>query len=55
MSQRRREEAACMGINSYFCDDQKGADIEARFGIKPAIAIRDLTAYRGIAPPRARV
>ena len=50
LSQGQRERLAYLEMKAYFCGDLKRADIEARFGVRPAAATRDLTAYRGISP-----
>lgn len=49
LSQTQRERLAFLEMRVFFTGELKRADIEARFGVKPAAASRDLTAYREIA------
>jgi hypothetical protein len=48
--QSQRERLAFLEMRAFFTGELRRADIEARFGIKPAAASRDLSAYREIAP-----
>lgn len=48
--QSQRERLAYLELLAYFAGELRRADIEMRFGIKPAAATRDLTAYRQLAP-----
>lgn len=50
LSQTQRERLAFLEMRAYFSGELRRADIEARFGIKPAAASRDLSQYRDIAP-----
>lgn len=50
MSQAQRERLAYLEMKAYFHGDLKRSDIEARFGVRPAAATRDMTAYRTLAP-----
>lgn len=50
LSQAQRERLAFMEMRAYFTGELRRADIEARFGIKPAASSRDLSAYRVLAP-----
>jgi hypothetical protein len=49
ISQIQRERLAFLEMRVFFTGELKRADIEARFGVKPAAASRDLTTYREIA------
>jgi hypothetical protein len=49
LSQAQRERLAFLEIRVFFTGELRRADIEARFGVKPAAASRDLTAYRELA------
>jgi hypothetical protein len=50
LSQTQRERLAYIEIKAFFCADLTRADIERRFGVKPAASSRDLMAYRRLAP-----
>jgi len=50
MPQAQRERLAYLEMRAYFSGELRRSDIEGRFGIKPAAATRDLTAYRELAP-----
>lgn len=46
LSQTQRERLAFLELRVYFTGELRRGDIEARFGVKPAAASRDLSAYR---------
>lgn len=50
LSQTQRERLAHLELRAFFTGECRRADIESRFGIKPAAATRDLGAYRDLAP-----
>lgn len=50
LSQAQRERIAYLELKAYFAGELRRADIEERFGVKPAAATRDLAAYRQLAP-----
>ena len=50
LSQSQRERIAYLELKAYFAGELRRADIEERFGVKPAAATRDLAAYRQLAP-----
>jgi hypothetical protein len=50
VSQTQRERLAFLELRAFFTGELRRGDIEARFGIKPAAASRDLGLYREIAP-----
>nr|WP_312988434.1 WYL domain-containing protein [Comamonas koreensis] len=50
LSQTQRERLAFLEMRAYFAGELRRADIEARFGIKPAASSRDIGVYREIAP-----
>ena len=50
LSQAQRERLAFLEMRAYFTGELRRADIEARFGIKPAASSRDLSAYRDVEP-----
>lgn len=50
MSQTQRERLAFLELRAFFTGELRRADLEARFGIKPAAASRDLGLYRELAP-----
>lgn len=50
----QRERLAFIEVRSYFCGSVTRAQIEARFGVKPAASARDLIAYRQLAPGNLR-
>lgn len=49
-SQTQRERLAFLELRAYFMGELRRGDIEARFGVKPAAASRDLSLYRQMAP-----
>lgn len=51
LSQTQRERLAFLELRAYFTGELRRGDIEARFGVKPAAASRDLSAYRECAGP----
>jgi hypothetical protein len=50
MNQAQRERLAFIEFRLWFLGDVRRPDLIDRFGIAPAVATRDLTAYRKIAP-----
>jgi hypothetical protein len=50
LTQAQQERLAFLEVKAYFCGDLRRADIECRFGIKPAAATRDIATYRDLAP-----
>lgn len=50
ISQAQSERLAFIEFRLWFLGDVRRPDLIDRFGIAPAVATRDLTAYRGIAP-----
>ena len=50
LSQAQRERLAFLEMHAYFTGELRRADIEGRFGIKPAASSRDLSAYRELEP-----
>lgn len=50
LSQTQRERLAFLELRAYFAGELRRGDIEARFGVRPAAASRDLSAYRDLAP-----
>lgn len=50
LSQAQRERLAFLEMRAYFTGELRRADIEGRFGIKPAASSRDLSAYRELEP-----
>lgn len=50
----QRERLAFVEVRSYFCGSVTRAQIEERFGVKPASSARDLIAYRELAPGNLR-
>ena len=50
LPQAQRERLAFLEMRTYFIGELRRADIETRFGIKPAASSRDISAYRDIAP-----
>jgi hypothetical protein len=50
LSQGQRERLSFVEFKAYFCADLSRADIERRFGVKPAATARDLATYRRLAP-----
>lgn len=49
LSQTQRERLAFLELRAFFTGELRRADIESRFGIKPAAASRDLSIYRELA------
>lgn len=50
LSQTQRERLAFLELRAFFTGELRRGDIELRFGIKPAAASRDLSAYRELCP-----
>ncbi len=50
LSQSQRERLAFLELRAFFTGELQRSDIEARFGVKPAAASRDLSIYRELAP-----
>ena len=50
LTQTQRERLAYIEVKAFYCGDLTRADIERRFGVKPAASARDLLAYRRFAP-----
>lgn len=50
LNQTQRERLAYIEVKAFYCGDLTRADIERRFGVKPAASARDLLAYRRFAP-----
>jgi len=50
LSQIQRERLAFLEMRAFFTGELHRGDIEARYGIKPAAAARDLRIYRGLSP-----
>lgn len=50
LSQSQRERLAYIEVVANFCGELTRADIEKRFGMKPAASSRDLATYRRLAP-----
>lgn len=50
VSQAQRERLAYIELRAFFVGEVRRPDIEARFGVKPAAASRDLAAYKEIVP-----
>ncbi len=50
ITQTQRERLAYIEVKAFYCGDLTRADIECRFGVKPAASARDLVAYRRFAP-----
>jgi hypothetical protein len=50
LSQVQRERLAYLELRVFFTGELRRADIENRFGVKPAAASRDIRLYREIAP-----
>lgn len=48
--QTQRERLAFLEMRAYFTGELRRADIETRFGVKPAAASRDISAYRHLSP-----
>lgn len=49
ISQNQKERIAYLELRAYFTGELQRADIENRFGVKPAAASRDLALYRELA------
>ena len=49
-TQTQKERLFYIEVKAYFCGDLTRADIERRFGVKPAASARDLSTYRRLAP-----
>ena len=50
LTQAQRERLFYIEVKAFFCGDLTRADIERRFGVKPAASARDLSSYKSIAP-----
>lgn len=50
LTQVQRERLAYVDLKANFCGELTRADIERRFGVKPAASSRDLATYRELAP-----
>jgi hypothetical protein len=50
IAQAQRERIAYIELRVFFTGELRRGDIESRFGVKPAAASRDLSAYRRLAP-----
>ena len=50
LTQAQRERLFYIEVKAFFCGDLTRADIERRFGVKPAASSRDLSTYRRLAP-----
>lgn len=50
----QRDRLAFVEVRTYFCGSVTRAQIEERFGVKPAASARDLIAYRELAPGNLR-
>lgn len=50
LTQTQRERLFWIEVKAFFCGDLTRADIERRFGVKPAASARDLSTYRRLAP-----
>lgn len=50
VSQAQRERLAFLELRAFFTGELRRADIETRFGIRPAAASRDLGLYQDLAP-----
>lgn len=50
LSQAQRERLAYIELRAFFVGEVRRPDIEARFGVKPAAASRDLAAYKELSP-----
>jgi hypothetical protein len=48
--QAQQERLSYLELKSFFAGELRRADIEERFGVKPAAATRDLTSYQQLAP-----
>lgn len=50
ISQAQRERLAYLEMRAWFTGELRRPDIESRFGVRPAAASRDISAYRELAP-----
>ena len=50
LSQAQRERLFYIEVKAFFCGDLTRADIERRFGVRPAASARDLSSYKRLAP-----
>ena len=50
LTQTQRERLFYIEVKAFFCGDLTRADIERRFGVKPAASARDLSTYRRLVP-----
>ena len=50
LSQAQRERLAYLELRVFFTGELRRADVEKRFGVKPAAASRDISVYRELAP-----
>lgn len=50
LTQTQRERLYYIEVKAFFCGDLTRADIERRFGVKPAASARDLSTYRRLSP-----
>lgn len=50
ISQAQRERLSFLELRVFFMGELRRADIESRFGVKPAAASRDISVYREMAP-----
>lgn len=50
LTQAQRERLFYLEVKAFFCGDLTRADIERRFGVKPAASARDLSSYKSLAP-----
>lgn len=50
LSQKQRDRLAFIEFRLWFLGDVSRRDLMERFGIAPAVATRDFTAYRELAP-----
>ncbi len=50
LSQAQRERLFYLEVKAFFCGDLTRADIERRFGVRPAASARDISSYKSLAP-----
>jgi hypothetical protein len=50
LTQAQRERLFYIEVKAFFCGDLTRADIERRFGVKPAASARDISSYKSLAP-----
>jgi hypothetical protein len=50
LSQAQRERLFYIEVKAFFCGDLTRADIERRFGVRPAASARDISSYKSLAP-----